>query len=633
MAGQGIMAKNTTLIASLKAQAGVLFAHNRLVDAVTACQQICQLSPEDVDNWLMLGQILRRLRNFVEAEQCCRRALTLRPNYPPAHLALGAALQQQGRMESALVCYREAVHADPAFAEAHYYLANALRETGDLQGASMAYQRVLQLKPDHFECLNNFGILLTNLGDNKQAVSHLENALRLQPDNVVTLTNLGDACVALSRYDEAIRHLEQALRLDPRFANAQRALAKALHHAGRMQEALAGYEKLAELQPGSADAALGQAKILEQLGRYQESYRMLQPLLQAGNKDVVPVFFDISRHVGRREEAVADLEDMLKRQAMRNDAAASIHFKLGKHYDETDDYDRAFDHYERGNALTPAQFNREKLVRFVDDSIAIYSPSFVRRMPRAANPSKLPVFIVGMPRSGTSLVEQILASHPRVYGAGELPHIGRIVQQLSNELRGQGFPLCIPNLTQRLLDSSAIDHLRVLRELDGRAARVTDKMPYNFRYLGLISQLFPMAPIIHCTRHPLDTCLSCFFANFGTVGHDFSYNLQTVGEFYIQYQRLMNHWESVLPDRILQVPYAHLVQEQEKISRRLITFCGLNWDNRCRDFHQTDRFVFTLSYDQVRQPIYTRSLDRWKHYEKHLQPLRELLEAGGIDCS
>jgi tetratricopeptide (TPR) repeat protein len=490
------MDRNTTLIACLKAQSGELLARNRLADAASACQQLSRLAPEDVDNWVLLGQILRRLRNLDAAEQCCRRALRLHPNYPPAQLALGSVLQQQCCMESALAYYRAAVHADPEFADAHYYLANALRETGDLQGAWMSYRRVLQLNPNHFECLNNLGILLINLGNGTEAVTHLQNALRLLPDSVPTLTNLGDACVALSRYTEAIRHLQHALRLDPGFANAHRALASALHHAGKMQEALASYKRLAELQPGSTDAVLGQAKILEQLGRYQESYRLLQPLLATGHKGVLPAFFDISHHVGRREEAVAALEDMLKHRAMRNEAVASIHFKLGRHYDEVEDYGQAFHHYRLGNALTPAQFNRERLVRFVDDSIAIYSPAFVQRLPRAANRSKLPVFIVGMPRSGTSLVEQILASHRRIYGAGELPHIGRIVQRLSNEFRAQGFPLCVPNLTQHMLDSSAANHLEELGKLGRPAVRVTDKMPYNFHYLGLISQLFPEAPII-----------------------------------------------------------------------------------------------------------------------------------------
>lgn len=627
------MDKNTRLIASLKTEVRTHLAGNRLAEAEAAGNQLCQLAPDDIDNWVCLGVIQRRLRNFTGAEHCCRQALALRPDHAPTHHALGASLQQQGRLPDALACYREAISLDPEFVEAHYFLANALREACQFDEAAAAYRRVLQLNPDHYECLNNLGILLINLGDNQAALTHLQSALRQQPDNVITLTNLGDALVALNRYDKAIQHLQRALRINPGFVNALCALANAQHHAGRIQEALTSYRKLAELQPNSVDAILGQAGILELLGEHQESYRLLQPLLASGNKQAIPTFFDISKHFGSREEAVAALEDMLSDGAMRAESAASIHFKLGKHYDETGDYDRAFHHYEQGNALTPAQFDRENLIRFVDDSIAIYRPEFVRTMPHASNRSKLPVFIVGMPRTGTSLVEQILASHPKVFGAGELQHVSKIVQRLATEHPAVPLPFWFRNVTLRSLDLEAEQHLASLRTLGGNATRVTDKMPGNIRYVGFIAQLFPAARIIHCTRHPLDTCLSCFFATFGNTEHDYIYDLLTVGEYYLQYRRLMQHWESVFPDRILQVSYAQLVQEQEAISRQLIEFSGLEWDDRCLSFHETDRFVFTLSYDQVRQPIYTRSLERWRHYEKHLQPLRELLEAGGIDCA
>jgi tetratricopeptide (TPR) repeat protein len=627
------MDKSTGLIASLKTEVRTHLAGNRLTEAEAAGKQLCQLAPDDIDNWVCLGEIQRVLRDFTGAEHCCRQVLTLRPEYAPAYHALGASLQQQGRLPDALVCYREAIRLDPAIAETHYFLANALREAGQFNEAAAAYRRVLELNPDHFECLNNLGILLTNLGDNQAALAYLQSALRQQPDHVVTLTNLGDALVALNRYDEAIQHLQHALRINPGFVNALCALANALHHSGNLHKALDTYAKLAALQPGSADAILGQARIQEQLGNHQECYRLVKPLLDSGNLAAVPVFFDVSKHVGKREEAAQQLEGMLESGGLRNDAAAAIHFKLGKYYDEIAEYESAFSHYKQANTLTPASFNRKQLERFVSDSIMVYSPSFVEDMPHAQHHSHLPVFIVGMPRSGTSLVEQILASHPGVHGAGELQHLSRIVRQLAAGYPGVTAPLFLRNLSQQELDVQAEQHLRTLAELGAGASRVTDKMPGNTHYVGLIRQLFPGTAIIHCTRHPLDTCLSCYFATFGNTGHDYIYDLQTVGEYYLQYHRLMQHWEAVFPQQILRVSYAQLVLDQETISRRMVEFCGLPWDDRCLSFHDNDRMVFTLSYDQVRQPIYTRSLERWRHYEKHLQPLRELLEAGGIDCA
>lgn len=627
------MIGNSVQISELKKQAETFLVNSRLSEAKSIYEQVCQLNPMDVEAWVALGIIHRRLRDFGEAERCCRQAVSIQPDYAPAHQALGGALQQQGRLDDALSSYREAIRLVPGFVEAHYFLANALREAGLLEEARVAYRRLLELSPDHVAGLNNLGTLLRNLGEVEESIALLRRALQLQADSVETMTNLGDACVARSWYEDAIDILQRAVSIKPGFANAHRALANALHHAGRLQEALVSYGHAARLVPGWREVILGQAKILEQLGEYGKSHDLLLPLMKAGYDGAIPVFFDISKHIGQRELAVRELERFLgERPNMRTEAAAGIHFQLGSHYDEVGDYDTAFRHFEQANAITRARYDRDSQIRLVDEIIATYSRDFIRTMPCADNRSDLPVFIVGMPRSGTSLVEQILASHPDVFGAGELPHISRIVQRLSNDYPGLGFPRLVKFVTRKSLDSAAEYHLHELQVLGGSAIRVTDKMPYNLVYVGLIAQLFPGARIIQCVRHPLDTCLSCFFADFGTVGHNFSYDLNTVGEFYIQYQRLMQHWCSVFPDRVLQVSYADLVGEQERFSRQMVEFCGLEWDDSCLDFHKTDRFVFTLSYDQVRQPMYTQSLQRWKNYEKYLQPLRNLLEAAGIHC-
>ena len=479
--------------------------------------------------------------------------------------------------------------------------------------AIKAYQRLLQEDPGHFEGLNNLGILLINHGDGQTAAPYLRRALQQQPDNIRTLIILGETCIAQGLYDEALRHLQHAIEVMPDAANAWRSLANAQHHAGMMQEALSSYETLARLQPDSQAAGLGSARILEQLGKHDEAYALLQPLLETGCDDATHTFFNISKHLGRRTEAVERLEKILKRENIRDKAASAVHFKLGKYYDETAEYEQAFRHYQQANELTQKPFNLEKLTRFVDDNIAVYNKAYTGQIPVADNRSKLPAFILGMPRSGTSLVEQILASHPDVTGAGELPLLPEIVQHLAAEFPGYVYPLYVHRLSQQLLNITAESHLHALQTLGEAAIRVIDKLPHNFRNIGLIAQLFPAARIIHCTRHPLDTCLSCYFAQFGTAAHGYACDLETVGKYYLQYRRLMEHWHSIFPERILTVSYRQLVLDQEKTTHRLTEFYGLDWDDRCLDFHNTDRFVFTLSYDQVRQPMYTGSLDRWKH--------------------
>lgn len=627
------MARNRNVIEKLKNKAEMMLADNRLSEAGSLYTQLCQLDSGNVQFWVELGIIQRRLKKFSNAEEVCRKAVSIQQGYAPAHLALGGALQQQGRFDEALSCYREAIRLTPDFVEAHYFLANALRQAGFLEEATDAYRRLLEVNPDHFTGLNNLGTHLRNLGEVDEAISLLRHALQLQPESVETMTNLGDACVARSLYEEAIEILQRAVSIEPEFANAQRALANALHHAGRLKEALVCYERAGELVPGWQEVMLGQARILEQLGEYRKSYDILRPLIKVGHGDALPVFFDISKHIGQREWALRELERFLDAHPdMRTEAAAGIHFQLGKHYDEAGEYDTAFRHFEQANAMSRMHFDRDAQIRLVDEITATYDKVFIQTMRRADNKSDIPVFIVGMPRSGTSLVEQILASHPDIFGAGELPHLSRIARHFSNELPGIGYPRLAKYVTQRSLDSAAGHYLHELQGLCSRAARVIDKMPYNLVYIGLIFQLFPRARVIQCIRHPLDTCLSCFFSDFGTVGHGFSYNLKSAGEFYIQYHRLMQHWISVFPDSLLQVNYAELVHEQEKISRHMVEFCGLGWNDRCLDFHKTKRFVFTLSYDQVRQPIYTHSLQRWKHYESHLQALRTQLETAGISC-
>ncbi|HFD80764.1 MAG TPA: sulfotransferase family protein [Gammaproteobacteria bacterium] len=618
----------------LQRQAETSMAAGRLAEAAAAWERLCRLAPQDADAWTALGVVRRRLGDFAAAESACRQALALRSAHAPAQAALGAALQQQGRLQEAVAAYREALRLDPGLVEAQYFLANALREGGQLAEATEAYRRLLELDPDHFPGLNNLGTHLRNLGQAEEAIGLLQRALKLQPGHVATLTNLGDALVDRSRCEEAIELLQQAVRRQPDFANAWRALANALHHAGRLPEALDAYGEALARVPGWHEAQLGQAKVLEQLGEHQRARALLDPLLEAGHGGALSAFFDVSRHTGERRQAVDRIERVLgERPDMPDAAAAGFHFQLGRHYDESGDYETAFRHFQQANRLTPASYDRERQVRQVDDIITTWNPDFVQGMRCAANRSELPVFIVGMPRSGTSLVEQILASHPAVFGAGELSQISRIAQQFSIDYPGLAFPRFARYVTRESLDGAARRHLDELGALGGDAARVTDKMPYNLPYAGLIAQLFPRARIIQCQRHPLDTCLSCYFSDFGSIGHDYSYDLLTTGEFYIQYHRLMEHWSAVFPDRVLNIAYAELVQDQERQSRRLVEFCGLDWDPRCLEFHNSGRFVFTLSYEQVRQPMYTRSLGRWKHYERQLQPLRELLESAGIDCS
>jgi hypothetical protein len=305
---------------------------------------------------------------------------------------------------------------------------------------------------------------------------------------------------------------------------------------------------------------------------------------------------------------------------------SAAHFSLGRLYDRAGDYNRAFVHFQAGNNLKPSDFDRGEFTRFIDDLINTFDVDFMRNAPCAHHGSRRPVFIVGMPRSGTSLVEQILASHPEVCGGGELEDIRHIAFGAGAWLgSSHTYPRVVRELAAADCDTLAAGYLKKLAVLSPQARCVTDKMPQNFLALGLIALLFPEARVIHCLRDPLDTCLSCYFHDF-TGYHPYAYRLEGLGFYYRQYQRLMRHWRAVLPIPMLDVVYEDLVADPEAGIRQLLAFCELDWDERCLRFYESERIVHTSSYQQVRRPIYKSSLGRWRHYAAHLEPLRRALE-------
>jgi tetratricopeptide (TPR) repeat protein len=300
-------------------------------------------------------------------------------------------------------------------------------------------------------------------------------------------------------------------------------------------------------------------------------------------------------------------------------------FALGKLCDKLGRYEEAFRRYQQANELRPRVFDFGQFVSFSERVLAVFEASFLEAAPHATHGSELPVFVVGMPRSGTSLVEQILASHPAVFGAGELPAIERLTESLPRLCgTAEEYPECLRAADSATLDAASGKYLAQLRALAPEAKRIVDKMPGNFLQIGLIELLLPRARVIHIRRHAFDNCLSCYFQNFNQ-GHEYSYDLAMLGRVYRQYERIMDHWRNVTRVPFLEIRYEDLVTGQEDETRRLVEFCGLDWDPRCLRFHETRRVVRTASYDQVRRPIYRHSLGRHRNYDAWLGPLREAL--------
>ena len=646
-----------------KSQIYTLIQKQRWQDAQRVCTRFCNEHADDAEAWFLLGAICGKLGSFAESEQACARSLALSPDMPVTLCNLGIALREQGKREEAIPVFHQAIKLKPDFAQAYNELGGALQLAGQLDDAAEHYRRARSLDPSYALASFNLATVFVAQGKVADAEIALQQAIKLNPHYAEAHSLLGQLLRAQQRLDEAIVHFRQVPKLKPDDAYAWNALGGAvlarsganyypeaeqcyreamrcqpeipefylnlavlLRQRGRHEEALELFRKATELRPGYETAIAGVAQVLEHKGDFEGAYAAIRPLLEQGTTEstVALAFAVIARHINHRDEAVALLEKIVLLPKPEHELRTS-HFTLGKLYDSMKAYDMAFRHFATAHRIDPAVYDPAQNRRKFDELMDVFSAEKLARLPRSTSRSKLPVFIVGMPRSGTSLVEQILASHPQVHGAGELEDIYRMTETLSTMLGGKiTYPQCVMGAKRRHLDELAQRHLAMLGKFSKTATRVVDKMPHNFLALGMIELLFPGARIIHCKRDPVDTCFSIYGLPF-IASHPYTDRLEHLGSYYLEYLRLMEHWKSVLSVPILEVKYEELVADQEGISRQMVEFCGLPWDERCLNFHEAERVVTTHSYDQVRRPIYKQSVARWKNYESHLTPLIEAL--------
>ena len=559
---------------------------------------ICRLTPQDPDAWVMAAAISGDLGLTDEAYDYLQRALSLDPAYPDAHLALASLHHRQAQDRHALQECDLALNADNDYAEA-WLLKSAV---------------------------------LGALGQYTQAINCASKVTRLWPDCVDAYVNMGHGLDAIGQWEDAIQQYRHAVSLDPQLHTAYAGMTEALVNLGRVEEAEAWCTQGMKLAPRDPAVLRAHARVLQQQGQNEAACRILEPMVDTGTLDAsaAVTFAKVCTRLGHPETAASVIEAMLSETDSHTpDTRWKLHLAAGRLYDGMQDYDRAFDHFQRGNQLKAGGFDPDAHHASISQLINCFDRETLSRLPRAQLKSEIPVFIVGMPRSGTTLVEQILSSHPDIFGAGELLRIGEITGRLPAAIgAAAGYPECISALTPQAVENAAQEYLEYLHSVSGGyVLRVTDKLPGNFMHLGLIELLFPGARIVHCVRDPLDTCISCYSQNFS--GHEYTHNLSHLGIFYREYQRIMQHWGSVLSVPLLEVQYESLIEDPEQGSRRLIEFCGLPWDERCLRFYENKRTVLTASHDQVRSPIYKTSAERWRNYERYIAPLRRALAPTG----
>lgn len=575
---------------SLKKQAINLYQAGRLPESGATFAQICSSFPDDIEAWSMLGVIKGRLGSVQEAERCLRHALELDPGYGPAWSNLGTLMQHMGKLEESATCFQRALSINPNDAIACNNLGTILREQGKVGEAMECYRQAIRLKPRNAQAHNNLGTLLH------------------------------EQC----RTNDAIESYRKALKAEPRFAQAHYNLGISLQSGGAHDQAMYHYEKALQLDSGLIDAVGAIARILEKEGRFEAAQNRLEPYLaMPAPASIVLAYAILSRRTKRQEHASRLLEQTIARTGITPIQRQEMEFALGDLYDDLGEYDKAFQHYRTANSLRPGRFDADSFQAHIDSITNYMTRERLEHIGSGIEPIERPIFIVGMPRSGTSLIEQILASHPEVYGAGELPFIGNLVAELENQTE-IAYPRFISDINAGQLRELGRKYLKMLDGLSVSARLITDKMPHNFLVLGLIHGALPGARIIHCTRDAMDTCLSIYFHNFNS-NHPYSNDLANLGRYYHGYLKIMNHWRELLGEMIFEVSYEDLIHRQEPTTHALLAHCNLAWNDACLDFHKTERIVNTPSYNQVRQPIYQSSIERWRNYEKHLAPLKDSL--------
>jgi tetratricopeptide (TPR) repeat protein len=562
-----------------------------------------------------------------EAERLYRAVLAAEPDHFGARFCLG--LICLGRNADEAVGLFRAAFAGANSADAHNRLGILLAAIGCFDQAVSHYQQALSLARDFAEAHVNLGAALEALRRTDEAMAHYRLALALKPDCAEAHNNLGNALLARQRVEEAISHYHLALAHKRGFAEAHSNLGRALQALGRLDDAIGHYEQAIALKQGYADAYNNLGTALQALGRFDQAHAAFETAIDlAPRKTALRLNMGNSYRFSEGDPHLAAMERLAEDMAgLDEDGRIALHFALGKAYQDIGRHERCFDHLLEGNALKRRHvvYDEAATVAAITRTRAAFTCELMRDRKGAGNPSPVPVFIVGMPRSGSTLVEQILASHPKVSGGGERPDFERAVASLSDDGASLGSPDALANLSGQQLRRLAARYLAGMAA--GTAAeRTTDKALGNFRFVGLINLALPNARIIHTRRDPVDTCLSCFSKLF-TDDQPYSYDLGELGRYYRAYDDLMEHWRRVLPDGVMiEVRYEELVADLAPQARRIVAHCGLAWDDACLSFHRTQRPIQTASVWQVRQPIYRSSVRSWPLQPETLAPLLEALD-------
>ena len=631
-------------------------------EAELLCRARLSEDSRDVNFLSLLGSILLRKNDFEGAEKILRNVIDVSPNYPNVQEDLGTVLLNIGKPEEALIYLQKAIQDNPKNSGAFFKFGGALKSLGRDEAGDAALSYAANLSPLQANLERatklfaegkyresesaakavitenprdvNAGLLLGRIAIHARAFGEAEKLLRkvveIAPRFILAWHELGVALKEQHKDDQAAEALQCALEMEPENSMTHYYYGAALAMAGRTGEAAGAYRRAVEIDPKQAGAFVGLGHVLKTLGDQEggiEAYRAAIEL----RPNLGEIYFSLS-NLKTFRFTPTEIEDMKRRIIQPSLPAASIvhfAFSLGKACEDAKDYDQAFQYYAQANEENRKSITYDPVQTEIAHSKIkeTFNTSFFERVKAAGTgiEDSSPIFIVGLPRSGSTLLEQILASHSLVDGTSELPDLGIVSQMISNKQKGRVFPGGILEMNDAEITHLGQQYLdRTQRHRRG-APYFTDKMPNNFAHIGLLQAILPNAKVIDARRHPLDSCVGSYKQHFAK-GQTFTYDLFELGEFYLEYDKLMRYWDKVMPGKVLRVQYEDVVEDLESQVRRLLDYCGLPFEEGCVNFHETKRSVRTASSEQVRQPIYSQSMNTWKRFDKHIEPLKEILE-------
>ena len=659
----------TDQIREIYNQALKSFRGGDVVEAEMICRRALPMYGNDPNILCLLGEICLKQRQPQQAKNWYKKAFYRQEDFPRALEGMGMALLANNQAKQAVEMLQKAADAAPQRSATRMALARALAEAGHhseseaaikeafrlnprkaamaraenalredrMEEAEKILKELLAENPDNPRALRMLGNIAMEAHRFRAARQMLERATELAPGVALGWIDLANVYLKRDRYDEALEKVQRAIDLDPAFAHSYVVRGNILTRAQRHEESLIAYQEALDVSPMNVGALSGMGHVLKTIGRQEEAIDVYRKCIQ-----VQPAYGEVYWSLANLKtfqfsaEEVKVMEQLVEAEDLPDEPKVNILVSLGKQYESENDYDKAFEHYRRGNDLrrTYEIYDPVQTQVVHDRIIEVFNCGFFEERKGYGDPSPAPILIVGLPRSGSTLIEQILASHSMVEGTMELPDLGRTINQLNSRSRGKGkgngksrleYPEAVIGLDHDLVTALGQEYLESTLRYRTDKPFFIDKMPNNFSSVGFLQLILPNAKVINARRHPLDSCLGSYKQLF-FKGQSFTYDQFELGHYYLEYQRIMEHWHKVLPGKVLDVHYEQMVLDQEAQTRRMLEYLGLPWEDQCLRFYETERAINTASSEQVRQPIYTKALNFWRNYESHLDELIETLE-------